>query len=271
MADQIVSTSVAGMPALRVRGEGTRPTLLFLHGAFVTHEPWRPWMERLAARGWGSVAVARRGRLGIGPDQARGVRVADYLEDTLAAIDALGESPIVIGHSLGGLLAQQVAEAGRCRAMVLLAPAPAAMLTAQAAALPAYLTMMPKILFGAPVKPGCSACERIALNRMPEEVRPALHAQLVPESGAVYRELIFGSVKVDPKRVTCPCYVVGGTDDRIVSPQLMRFTAERYGAELKLYQQHAHWILEEPGWEEVVDDVGGWLERVLSAAGRHAA
>ena len=156
MPIEIVSTTLAGLPALRVAGQSDRPPLLFLHGAFVTHEPWRDWMTRLAGRGWAGVAPARRGRLGVGPARARGLRFADYLQDTLAVIDALGEAPILIGHILGGLLAQKVAEAGRCRAMVLLSPAPAAMLTAQPVALPGFLPMMPGILTGQPVLPSAS-------------------------------------------------------------------------------------------------------------------
>src|SRR5262245_21158011 len=131
MGTEIESTTVAGMPALRRAGAPGRPTLLYLHGAFVTHEPWRPWLERLGARGWPGLAPARRGRLGVGPARARGLRIADYVEDTLRVIEALDPPPVVIGHSLGALLAQKVAEAGRCRAIVLVSPAPAAMLTAQ--------------------------------------------------------------------------------------------------------------------------------------------
>lgn len=254
----ISETTVGGFPALRAGGRG--PALLFLHGAFMTHEVWRPWMERLAARGWPVVAASLRGRLGVGPERARGVKFADYLADATRVVDALDEAPILIGHSLGGLLAQKLAEAGRARAMVLVAPAPPGMLTAQAVALPAYLPMMPKILAGTPVMPACSACERIALNCTPVEERQRVHDTLVWESGAVYREMIFGSVKVDARKVTCPTWVIGGAEDRIVSTALMRSTAARYKAELKLYEGHAHFILGEPGWESVVDDVAAWLE-----------
>jgi pimeloyl-ACP methyl ester carboxylesterase len=263
MLIEITSTTLAGLPALRAAGDAGRPPLLFLHGAFVTHEPWRGWMTRLAGRGWAGVAPVRRGRLGAGPARARGLRFGDYLQDTLEAIDALGETPIVVGHSLGGLLAQKVAEAGRCRAMVLLSPAPAAMLTAQAVALPGFLPMMPRILSGQPVLPTAGGCARIALNRMPVGERPGCHASLVHESGAVYREMIFGAIRVDPAKVTCPTYVLGGAEDHVVSQRLLRFTAERYRADLKILDGHAHWLLEEPGWEAIVDDVADWLERVL--------
>src|ERR1051325_8165425 len=117
MSIAIKSENLGEAPALRVAGAAGRPTLLFIHGAFVTHEPWRPWLGRLGQQGGPGVAAARRGRLGFGPERASGMRFQDYLDDTLAAIDALGETPIVVGHSLGALLAQKVAELGRARAM----------------------------------------------------------------------------------------------------------------------------------------------------------
>ena len=263
MSSEIISTEIAGFPALRVCGGPNRPTLMFIHGAFTTHEPWRAWMVRLAEHGWPSVATALRGRLGVAPNRAKGLRFADYLHDTMRVIDELGQAPIIVGHSLGGLIAQKVAEAGRCQAMVLLAPAPAAMLTAQPVALPAYLPMVPKILTGRPVLPSKSGCARIALNRMPVDQQPECHASLVHESGIVYRELMFGAVTVDAKRITCPTYVLGGTQDRIVSQSLLRFTAQRYQAKLQVLEGHAHWLLEEPGWEAIADDVATWLHDEL--------
>jgi pimeloyl-ACP methyl ester carboxylesterase len=257
----IQRTTIAGFPALQSDGDPARPLLLFVHGAFVDHEPFAPWMTALARRGWRSVAVARRGRLGVGPERARGVSIADYVEDSLRVLDALGERPVVIGHSLGGLIAQKLAELDRCRAGVLLAPAPAAMLTAQPVAVPGLLPMVPKILLGRPVRPGCRSCERIALNRVPPADRARIHDRLVHESGAVYREMIFGTFKVDSAKVRVPLLVASGAQDRIVSPALARWTAERYRAELVMYEQHGHWLLEEPGWEHIVEDVGRWLER----------
>ena len=167
-ADQLEKASLAGFPALRIGGRRDRPPLFFIHGAFVTHEPFAAWMEFLAAAGWRSVAAARRGRLGVGPDRAEGVTVADYVEDTRRAVEALGEAPILVGHSLGGLIAQKIAEMGLCRGMVLLAPAPPAMLTAQPVAVPAYLRMLPRILAGRPLVPACGVCSTIALDCVPE-------------------------------------------------------------------------------------------------------
>jgi pimeloyl-ACP methyl ester carboxylesterase len=64
--------------------------------------------------------------------------------------DAVGERPILVGHSLGGLVAQRVAELGRARAIALLAPAPPGVLTAQAIALPRFAPNVPRIMTGRP-------------------------------------------------------------------------------------------------------------------------
>jgi pimeloyl-ACP methyl ester carboxylesterase len=262
---QVSSTTLAGFPAIRTAGTSDRPPLLFIHGAFATHQPFAGWMEALARIGWGGVAVARRGMVGGGTAASvADVTIADYVDDTLRAIDALGEPPIVVGHSLGGLIAQKIAELGKCRAAVLVAPAPAGMLTAQPGALPAFLPMFPNILMGRPIRPSCNTCETIALNCIPPQERTRIHDALVHESGKVYREMIFGTFRVDAGKVQCPVLVVGGRQDRIVSIGLMQGTAKRYGAELKLYDGHGHWLLEEPGYETIVADVGAWLERVVA-------
>ena len=77
--------------------------------------------------------------------------------------------------------------------------------------------------------------------------------------------MIFGTVKVDAGKVRCPVLVVNGGKDRMISPALARWTAERYGAELRLYPGNGHWLIEEKGWEKIAGDVGEWLESKFAA------
>ena len=268
-----VATTIAGFPALVTPVTSKRPSVLFIHGSFVTHLPFAGWMEEFAKQGWHCIAASMRGRLGIGPERAKGVAIKDYVADTLKVIDTLDQLPIVVGHSTGGLVAQKIAELGKCRAAVLLSPAPAGMLTAQPVALPALIPMFPKILAGIPMLPARGGCARIVLNRIPEEQRAAIHNALVHESGMAYREMIFGTFKIDASKVHCPIYVVGGEEDRVVSPALCKQTADRYNAELRIYSGHAHWLLGEPGWEKIAGDTAMWLERnVIGAKAKlHAA
>lgn len=264
--ERAVPATIAGFPALETKGAADRPPLLFVHGAFVGHETFAPWLDFFAARGWRCLAPSRRGRAGIAPERAAGLTIADYVDDTLKVVAALGETPIIIGHSLGGLIAQKLAELGKARAIVLVSPAPAAKLPAQPVALPTYLPMMPKILTGRPILPGPKGCSTIALNRIPEAERPAIHRQLVHESGKVYREMIFGTCKVDFAKVACPAMVVSGREDRVVAPAVAGWTARQLGVTAHILDGHAHWLLAEPGWEKIAAEVADFLDRIAPHA-----
>lgn len=261
----VTSTKIAGFPAITTEGSAQKPPLLFIHGSFVGHESFAPWLRLFGEAGWRCIAASRRGRAGIGPERAKGLSIADYVDDTLRVIEALGETPIVIGHSLGGLIAQKIAELGKARAAVLICPAPAAMLTAQAAALPTYLPMMPGILAGQPIIPGPGGCSTIALNEVPKAQRPAIHKTLVHESGKVYREMIFGTFKVDFGKITCPVMVMGGRNDRIVSVKLVEWTAEKLGVQAHIHDGHAHWPIEEPGWEKIAGEALTFVNAIAGA------
>ena len=260
--DVLTDTTVSGRPATVGQpgiAKPGAPTIVFVHGAFSDHHSFDGWVRRFAEAGYNTLAVSMRGRLGVGPDRAAGLSFADYVDDTIAVLDELSQPPIIVGHSLGGLIAQRVASWGHARAIALLASAPAATLTAQAIALPRFAPNMPRIMTGKPFIVGNGACSVLALNRVPESDRPAIHAHLTHESGRVYRSMMLGTIRVNAADIGVPVFVAGGADDRIVSTRLVRKTARHYGVEPRLYADHGHWIIGEPGWEHVADDVLAWL------------
>ena len=260
-APQVHETMRAGFPTLEAAPASTgKPPVVLLHGAFADQDSFRGWVERLAASGHQAFAPARRGRVGVGPDKAAGLTFEDYVKDTVAVVDTLDEPPVLVGHSLGALLAQRLAEQGRARAIVLIAPAPPAMLSAQAVALPHFLPKMPRIMTGRPFVMSPAACSALALNEMPRAQRPAVHAHLTHESGKVYRSLMLGTVRIDARKVRVPVYVAAGTEDRIISTALAKKTAQHYGVEPRMHEGRGHWIIGEPGWESLVDDVASWLD-----------
>lgn len=259
---------IGGFPGLRAspRGAQERPVVLFLHGAFSHHDHFRNFLGFFSAAGFPCYAMSRRGRFGVPPADARGVRCEDYLEDTLRVVSALGSLPIIVGHSLGGLIAQKLAEAGRCRAAVLLMSAPPGVLTPQLRSVPALLPLIRDILRGAPLHPPATTFLRVALNRIPACEQQRLCRSFVAESGLVYRQMLLGDVRVDESKVRCPILCVGGSDDRIISRGLVRSMARKYKAELQEHARQAHWALEEPGWEDVAEGIASWLRTAAAAA-----
>ena len=112
---------------------------------------------------------------------------------------------------------------------------------------------------GRPFIVGNDACSVLALNQVPEAERPEIHAHLTHESGKVYRSMMMGTIRVKAGKVQVPVFVGGGTEDHIISARLLRKTARHYGIDAHVYDGRGHWILEEPGWEQVADDVLAWL------------
>ncbi len=64
---------------------------------------------------------------------------------------------------------------------------------------------------------------------------------------------------VDETKVRCPVLVVAGAEDRITPASNVRKVADKYGAEYRVYEGHAHWIMGEPGWEVVAEDIAQFL------------
>ena len=256
-------TRIAGFPALAAPGRRDLPLVLMMHGAFSTHEPFRPWVKLFSERGFRVVAVSRRGRLGVGPAQAEGIEIADYLEDTRQVIEALGEKPILVGHSLGGLIAQKMAEEDRCAAIVLVAPAPAAPLVPALSALPSLSRLMPGILMGKPLAPSLETSGHAALNRVCPTQRRRIQDAMVHESGTVFRQMMLGRIRVDPSKVRCPVLVLGGRDDLVVPPRLAKVTADHYGTELVMYENNGHWLPEEEGSDAIASGIIEWIEAKL--------
>ena len=101
------------------------------------------------------------------------------------------------------------------------------------------------------------------LASVPEHRRAKVLRELVAESGYLVEELFRPAVSLDPKRVRCPVLVLGGTEDRVVSVSSLRQMARTLDAEFQEYPGHGHWMMEEEGWEAVVNDIHRWLVQRL--------
>ncbi|MGZ3421013.1 MAG: alpha/beta fold hydrolase [Polyangiales bacterium] len=93
---------------------GTGERLLFVQGVGVPSSGWSPQIDALSSR----FACASFDNRGVGKSSPidGSLRVSDMVADTLSVLDALGwENVHVIGHSLGGVVAQELALTARTR------------------------------------------------------------------------------------------------------------------------------------------------------------
>jgi pimeloyl-ACP methyl ester carboxylesterase len=113
------------------------------------------------------------------------------------------------------------------------------------------------------------------LKMMPPESRRSIYDKFVYESGRAAFEIGFwlfdskGAARVDELKVTCPVLVVGGEEDRITPVSVTRKIAEKYKrvATYKEFPNHAHWVIAEPGWQQIAGYIEGWLHELELAKG----
>ncbi|MFT7526929.1 MAG: pimeloyl-ACP methyl ester carboxylesterase [Arenicella sp.] len=93
--------------AVSVHGPIRAPNVLCLHGISGSRDTWYEAVDRLRDR----FRVWTLDFRGHGySDRAKGYLVEDYTSDAQAVLDHIGQPTIVVGHSLGGIVAVRLAQ-----------------------------------------------------------------------------------------------------------------------------------------------------------------
>ncbi len=254
------------------RGKPERPPILALHGMWATNRRWAYYGQFFSKRGFPFYAPTLRHHIEENEtNEALGkTSVHDYVSDIAKLIANLqktefgGRLPIVLGHSMGGLIAQKLAEADLASTLILLNSAPPAGIPLHAdiryqLAIARYL---PELLMQKPFKPSFSIASRFIMNGLPQKKRLHAYAGMVAESGRAAWEIRFGKIHVDFSRVKCPALIIGCENDRITPPAIAhdiakQITHENYlNWELKGF---AHWPQAEEHWPVSATEILKWL------------
>lgn len=245
-------------------------SFLLIHGMCCTGEVWCNFKSFYEARGIAVFTPTLRPHDRVRrrpPASLRALRFRDYLEDLDQEIHRIeqqtGERVTVIGHSMGGLLAQALAERNRANAAVLISPtAPLDVRTPQMLAfwagfkLAHLVGLAPRTIF-----PSRRAVDWFVFNQVPAAERAAHYAAMVAESGEAFAD--FRVHPIDEHKIAIPMLTIAARRDRLVPAALVRLTARKYekiGGAFKEYSNHGHWLYAEPGWEVVAADILAWVE-----------
>ena len=247
--------------------EALHPPILMVPGMFAGAWMFERYQRYFAERGYPCYAVDLRGRPGSRPVGDLGqVSVRDYVEDGVSVARALGR-PVVMGHSMGGLIAQKIAEADAAMALVLLCAAPPRGISPFGGPLVRHLLpYLGDILRSRPLFPTRADADAVIFSHTPRAQADEEYPRLLPESGRAARELSLGAVAVDARRVRCPVLSVGAAEDRFVAPRVARALARKYGASLLEFARHGHQLITEPGWEEPAAAIERWLAQAIHTA-----
>jgi pimeloyl-ACP methyl ester carboxylesterase len=253
-------------------------SIVFITGAFVSSDCWNEWKEYFEQQGYKTIvpawpykdapACTLRQRH---PDADVATLRLDNLTTYFADIvETLPEKPILIGHSMGGLITQLLIQKGLASAGI------------------AIHSLQPQGIFTFKFsfyKAGWSALgfftdtqktylmsfaewQYAFTNGMPyEEQKEAYYNLLVPESKLLIRDATTSAAKIDFTRPHVPLLFLSGSADRFIPASLnytnyKKYTHRESVTEYKEFACRNHFVLGQPGWEEEADFILNWLSKI---------
>jgi len=252
-------------------------TVVLIHGAFCGGWCFADIMPVLAARGWDCQAPDLPFHLSgptrpADPQLAR-QSVADYTRDMAEFVARFPEPPVIVGHSMGALIAQQLAAKGLARAVVLLAPgAPWGVLPSTAAEMAlAKGLMMASPFWDKALNPSFEVAKGDSLASLDPEAQRRIFALFSPESGRALFELFFWmfdvqrTTAVEADKVTCPVLVVSGSQDKVIAPVTGRKIAQLYRDATFLEDPgRGHFLIMEEEAAQLAERCADWMTKVTT-------
>jgi len=248
-------------------------TIVFIHGMFLTPKSWEPWERYFTQRGYRCLAPAwpwhdgdpttLRERI---PVETGHLAFRDIVEELTALCKGLPEPPILIGHSVGGLVVQVLVNRALAKAGVCISSSPPnGMMTLDWDFLKGSALIANPLRGDKPyVMTEEEFGERFCNTMTAEQTRAAYLKYAVHESRNVLRGSLGPAGHVDLSREHAPLLFIAGDRDRVIPEKLDKKNADAYApgagvVDFKEFPGRGHFILGEPRWEEVAAYVDGWL------------
>jgi alpha-beta hydrolase superfamily lysophospholipase len=267
----------------------TKHPIVLIHGLWLTPRAWEHWIERYTGLGHQVSAPAWPGMeieveaLRKNPDVMNGLGVTEVADFYETVVREQERPPIIVGHSLGGLITQILLDRGLGVAGVAIHPAPIkGVLRLPFSSLRSALPVLSN---------PANRSRTVALSA--EQFHYAFTNTLtMQESEAIYRRYhvpapgrpLFqvataglsrhAATLVDVRNDTrAPLLLIAGGKDHTVPVTLVRATYQRYRKSRAVTDYHEfarmpHFSLGAPQWERVADHVVYWAQRHITRQAR---
>jgi non-heme chloroperoxidase len=256
--------------------------VVFIHGLWLHASSWQPWIDKFNDAGYDAiapewpggadtVAECRANPAAVAPFGIK--EVADHYAQIIAA---LPEKPVVIGHSFGGLLTQNLVARGLTAAGVAIDPAP----IKGVLALPVSALRVASIALRNPA----NRSRAISLtkeqfrygfgNALSVEESAELHEKwTIPSPGRPLFEAATANfapnspAKIDTATASRgPLLLTSGGHDHTVPPAVVTATLKLYAksgaiTEFKSFPDRGHSLTVDHGWEEVAQTALDFLKQ----------
>lgn len=254
----------------------TTPIIL-IHGTWGSSASWDYIREYLTNLGLEIIAPSLRYH-DLSYDQTTekvgDVSITDYVDDIVQIVQKSETPPILLGHSLGCLIAQLVAEQISVRGLILLGPAPTADI------FQLYPTMIEAFarhfmqwgFWYKPMPPYKDAQFNLAMQAQSQALKEEVYDGAVPESGLVYTQMALAdfdpnkTTKVDFDQIESPVLIITGSEDKMTVPQIAKATAKNYGDQAKIIMigEADHYYIAGKYKDQTVYHIKRWLNENIT-------
>jgi len=253
-------------------------TIVFITGAFVSSDCWDDWKTYFEEQGYNTMAPAwpykdapactLRQRH---PDaDVASQRLSNLTAYFTAIVQQLPEKPILIGHSMGGLITQLLIQKGLAEAGIAIhSLQPQGIFTFKFSfykagwnALGFFTDAHKTYLMSFP------EWQYAFTNGMPYEAqKEGYYKLLVPESKLVVRDATTAAAKIDFARPHSPLLFLSGSADRFIPASLNYSNYKKYShkqsiTDYKEFPNRNHFVLGQPGWQKNADYILNWLAKI---------
>lgn len=251
-------------------------TIVFIHGLFVNNTSWKEWKTYFEARGYTVYTPANPGHEGNPADLRRNIHpeltktgFEDVVRNAIKLIDSLPEKPIVVGHSLAGLVVQKLIELDKAVAGISIDGAPPKNVFAPWNTIKIVLPVVNFFKGNSPFLGSKEWYHKAFFNNYTKAESDKLFEKIAtPESRKIARDTLLKSfAKIDFKKPHQPLLFIGGEKDNIFSAAFTKKIAGSYKdpnsqTDYKAFAGRSHFICNENGWEEVAEYVYNWIGRL---------
>lgn len=248
--------------------EAARTPLVFVHGAYVGAWCWEehflPWFASL---GFPVYAVSLRGHgASAGRERLNRFGLADYARDLAEVVAMIGRAPVLIGHSMGGMVVQKylgTAAEGDCAAAVFACPVPSYGLVPSTFTLawtqPALFAGIQSLAAGGSASPKVLAQAMFA-GPMEQSRLAGIYRRMQPESQRALMDMSGWGLPQLWTMQRPPMLCLGAQRDALIPASGVRASARMLGAEYRELQGLGHAVMLETRWEAAARSILAWLE-----------
>ena len=240
-----------------------------VHGAFCGGWVFEDFRKPFEAAGHLVLAPDLVGHQpGARRQEVAGQSMTAYADAIGELCTAQAEPPILIGHSLGGLVVQLAAARAKLAGLILLAPS--APWGVQGSSMNEAISAVSLFALGPywtlAIDPDYPAARRYLFDRLPRADRRATFARMMPESGRALWETLnwwldpFTTTMVTRASARAPVLAIAGALDAIHPPATVEATSRRLNGKTLTIDGMGHWLMGEPGWERVAETCRDWID-----------